>query len=315
MGKISITCINNQNVSATFDFTQFAPFHLTDISGIYDVNSEVTTSQNTTIDGSTYQGAVAKERNIVISLEMDQNYKDCRSYLYRLFKIKSMGLLIYREDKEAKQIEYAVESITIDKIGAIRRATISLKCPNPYFVDLYDTEIGMAYWVDNFTFPVQFSQQGMEFGFKKADFVKVIENDSGTSDIGLTVVFKADGQVSNPMLHQRETNEFIKIGSLEYPFTMQSGEYVVIVTKVGKKNAYKIQDVTEANINSFTDSYGIIDWQKVIEAYGKEINEYVNEDSSYLQLQDANNTFTYSAEEGVSFLSAYIYYRNMYLGV
>ena len=52
-----------------------------------------------------YQGATAKERNIVITLEMDSNYKENRNLLYRTFPIKRTGTMQYIEDGEAKAIE------------------------------------------------------------------------------------------------------------------------------------------------------------------------------------------------------------------
>lgn len=66
MSDIKVICTSDKNVSITFTWDEFTPFHLVDIEGIYGIEANVVTSENTTTDGSTYQGATAKERNIVL---------------------------------------------------------------------------------------------------------------------------------------------------------------------------------------------------------------------------------------------------------
>lgn len=45
------------------------------------------------------------------------------------------------------------------------------------------------------------------------------------------------------------------------------------------------------------------------------INEYLDEDGEFIQLQDGTNTLTYTADEGTNYLSVSVYYRISYLGV
>ena len=56
MSDIKVVCTSDKNVSLTFTWDDFTPFHLVDIEGIYGIESNVVTSENTTTDGSTYQG-------------------------------------------------------------------------------------------------------------------------------------------------------------------------------------------------------------------------------------------------------------------
>ena len=66
MADITVTCTNDKNVSIAFRWDwDNNPFHLLGLDGIYGYDCNVTTSENTTTDGSTYQGSTAKERNIV----------------------------------------------------------------------------------------------------------------------------------------------------------------------------------------------------------------------------------------------------------
>lgn len=316
MSDIKVICTSDKNVSITFTWDDFTPFHLVDIEGIYGIESNVVTSENTTIDGSTYQGATAKERHIDITVEMDSNYFENRNLLYRCFPIKRTGTLEYIENGESKVIEYEVEGITPGEItGVVRDYTISLKCTDPYFKDLTDTEVIMASWVSDFFFPACFPAEGRVFGHREADLVKVIENDSGADEIGITVVLKADGTVKNPAIYHTESGEFTKVGYEDNDFILSSGQYVVISTHTGKKDIFLIDNVTQAEIEENRNKYGMIDWEKVVEKYGQDINEYQDEDGEFIQLQDGTNTITYSAEEGINYLSVSIYYRISYLGV
>ena len=213
MADIKVICTSDANVSLTLTWTEFNPFHLLDIEGIYGIESNVVTSENTTIDGSTEQGETAKERNIVITVEMDSDYKANRNLLYRVFPIKRHGNLQYIEDGDIKTIEYIVENVVPGKTtGVVRDYTISLKCTDPYFKDLADIEVVMASWVSNFRFPACFPEEGVIFGYRKADLVKEIISESGADGIGIVVVFRADGTVVNPAIFHSESRESMRVG-------------------------------------------------------------------------------------------------------
>lgn len=316
MSDVKVICTSDTNVAITFTWNTFTPFHLVEIEGIYGIESNVVTSENTTIDGSTYQGATAKERHIDLIVEMDSNYSANRSLLYRCFPIKRTGTMEYVEYGESKVIEYEVESITPGTTtGVVRDYTISLRCTDPYFKDPADTEIIMASWVNDFFFPAEFPEEGIEFGHRETNLVKTIENDSGADNIGITVIFKADGVVKNPAIYHTESGEHTKVGYEGNDFILQSGQYVVISTHTGKKDIFLIDNATQEEIEENRNRYGMIDWEKVVEKYGHDINEYLDEDGDFIQLQDGTNTLTYSAEAGIDYLSVSIYYRISYLGV
>ncbi|MBQ6994962.1 MAG: phage tail family protein [Lachnospiraceae bacterium] len=316
MSDIKVICTSEKNAAITFTWNGFTPFHLVEIEGIYGIESNVVTSENTTTDGSTYQGATAQERNIVLTVEMDSNYKENRNLLYRCFPIKRTGTMQYIEDGEAKTIDYEVESIIPGATtGVVRDYTISLRCTDPYFKDLSDVEVVMASWVSNFCFPACFLDEGVMFGYRKAELVKEIENESSANNIGIIAVFQADGKVKNPAIYHAETGEFTKVGYTDNEFEMTVGQYVIINTNTGKKNVYLLDGVTQAEIEDNKNNYGVIDWDSVIKKYGTVINEYLDEDGEFIQLQDGTNTITYTADEGIDYLSVSIYYRVTYLGV
>ena len=87
---------------------------------------------------------------------------------------------------------------------------------------------------------------------------------------------------------------------------------MVIFTHTGKKNIYLLDGVSQAEIEEHKDRYGMIDWETVVSMYGTIINQYLDEDGDFIQLQDGTNTITYNAESGINYLSVSVYYRISY---
>lgn len=286
-----IKCSNNSGMSITFG-DEFSPYLLVDADGVYSVKNTISSSANTMIDGSTYQGSVTKARNIVLSLADKENHQTNRNQLYNLFKPKTKGTLTYSEDDETRVIDYYVESIDIDSINRVRTATISLICPDPFFTDVYDINLVMAGWLKNFEFQHEFSSEKEEFGVRSYEKNKKIENNSGADNIGLTFTISCNGSVTNPSLVHIEQNEFIKVGTDAMPFTMDVGDKLIITTGTGNKHVYYVHEGIQT-----------------------EINEYLDEDSEFIQLQAGTNTIGYEAEDGENYVSVQITYRYKYLGV
>ncbi len=297
-----IICTSENNISAEFNY-DFSPFFLKSVTGIYGISANVTTSENTTVDGSTYQGSTAKERNIVITVQMDGDYKANREFLYRVFKLKSAGKFTYMEDGDTKQIDYEVEDIDIGETGVVRDAVISLICPEPFFKDLDDVEVIMASWVDDLEFPVCFPEEGIEFGHREANLVKEIENDTGADNIGIMAVIRADGPVSNPAIYHSETGEYAKL-----EIEMARGQIIILTTGQDKKKTWLLESVSQSEI----DEKG---YDNLILEKGVNINEFLSEGSEFIQLQHGKNTLTYAADAGVNYMNVSIFYRLLYVGV
>lgn len=72
--------------------------------------------------------------------------------------------------------------------------------------------------------------------------------------------------------------------------------------------------MTQAEIESYKNAYGVIDWDTVIEKFGTVINEYLDEDGDFIQLQDGTNTLTYSADEGIQLPFCFRVLQNFLFG-
>lgn len=287
-----IICTNDDDLSVEFT-DAFSPFLLESCDGIYSVKNNVTTSENTMTDGSTYQGSITKLRNIVLTLrdKTDSDHASNRLLLYNLFKPKSLGTFKYVEDDEIRLINYYVESIEVDGENRARQATVSMLCPDPFFTGDTDITVVMAGWEALFTFPHQFVSGGEAIGNRVEELLKTINNTSAADNIGMTITITASGSVTNPTITHVEQNESLTIGTTSNPFNMVFGDKVIITTGTNNKHVYFVHSGTTT-----------------------EINEYLTESSEFIQLTHGANTIGYSATSGQSFMTVVISFRYRYLG-
>lgn len=290
-----IKCSNEDGMELTFGET-FSPFLLENCEGIYTVQNNVVTSENTMTDGATYQGSTIRMRNIVLTLRdyVKSDHQENRFLLYSLFKSKSAGMFTYFEDEgtAGKSIRYHVESVEIDSVNRARKITVSLLCPDPLFEGLEDITVEMAGWRKTFQWPHEFTSAKEPFGVRVSEIIKEIDNDCAADHIGLEILMQAYGAVTNPALYHVEQGEYIKVGTADHVLQLSAGDAVKITTGTGNKNVYLIRD-----------------------GQTTKINEYLDEESEFLQLVSGKNTFKYDADTGIDHMNVSISYRLRYLGV
>lgn len=274
----------------TFTTKDAAPFLLTGADGIYDATNNVYVSENSMIDGAVYQGSVVKYRNIVLMLTDVNSYPENRDQLNRLFKEREYGTLVFQEgDHDPRKIDYIVESMTSTGLNGRRDHQISLICPDPFFYELTDVDEKMAAWVADFEFEFESPVTGFEFGHQTDERIKVIRNEYAEDDIGMTIIMTCTGAVTNPSVTRVESNETIYVGSNSKTFQLQAGDVLTITTATGDKHVQlKRNDVIT------------------------EVNNYLTEDSVFIQLMRGDNTIGYDADSGINNLSVDIQYRLKY---
>ena len=282
----TITCSNQDGVSVTFGERTMNPFLLEDAEGCYTVENNVTISENTMSDGGVYQGSVAKIRNIILTLRdyLDNVYN--RNLINALFKSGEIGTLVFKEEDNERKIEYVVETINSTGNYGSRTYTVSLLCPDPFFYAMSDITVYMASWVANFEFIHEFSEDGEEFGYRSNVRLQNIVNDNAANNIGMVISISADGAVTNPSIIRVESDESITVGSSSKPFSMVAGDTLRITTANNDKHVYLIR-------NGVTT----------------EVNEYLTEDSVFIQLMRGENHIGYSADSGEDNMVVAITYR------
>lgn len=291
MGQVnrSITCSNSDGVSLTFAEKGMTPFLLVDAEGCYYVQNNVTISENTMSDGGAYQGSIAKVRNIVLTLRDLQNHVHNRNLLDALFKSGEAGTLIFREEENERQISYYVESVNSTGQYGARTYTVSLLCPDPFFYALQDVSVFMAAWVPNFEFVHEFISSGEEIGYRDLQRSQNIDNQNAADNIGMTITITVNGNVTNPSVTRVESNETITVGTENKPLNMVAGDVLTITTADNDKHVYLTSDGVTT-----------------------EINEYLTEDSVFIQLMRGSNNIGYSAASGESNMVVELTYRLKY---
>lgn len=285
-----IRCTNEDGFFLDFTERGFGPFLLTDAEGLYESNNTVYVSENSMIDGATYQGSVAKQRNIELTLTDIGDYVANRNALNRLFKEKSKGTLIFWEaDASPRKIDYYVEKFNSSGEDPFREHEISLICPDPFFYDIDASTEEMASWVSAFIFPFASPSTGFTFGYKDNSRIQTIQNDIAEDNIGITIIMSCLGAVTNPSITHIETNSSLHIGHENKPFNMVAGDIVTIATATGNKHVTLTR-------NGETS----------------EINHYLTEDSVFIQLMRGSNSFGFGADSGVNNLTITLEYTYKY---
>lgn len=242
MKKIICENVNKNKITFTYDF----PFFITNVTGLYKVTGNVSTTSSAFGIGETYSGTSIEKRNIVITGIIKDAFQEKREFLYNMFPLKTEGTLYYYENDKSRKIKYVVEDIEIEEKGIPRAFTISLICPYPYFTDVENSNVSMAYWTPLFEFPmVSEQEEGIEFGTKNTTTIGIIENNTNI-EFGITITFLANDHVSKPFLINVETQEQMLIDT-----DMKVGDKIVVTTQRNNKTIKFVSSETgkEENIN------------------------------------------------------------------
>lgn len=164
-------------------------------------------------------------------------------------------------------------------------------CPDPLFSEQVENKVAAASTQPMFHFPLIISETpnppgGIIFGLRQPSLIVTVTN-NGAVDVGMKIVFRASGTLTNPSLIEVNTQKFFKVNK-----TMVAGEEITIDTIIGEKKI-------EGYLNGITSNYF----------------KYRDLDSEWLQLKVGDNLFKYDADQNVGNLEVYIYYNNKYLEV
>lgn len=281
-----IRCINDDGLFVDFTYDHDATeFFLISADGIYKMDNAVSTTQNAMIDGATYTGEAIQQRNIVITVQMRRNYQDNRNMLSRVFRNRAQGTLYHIENGQSRKIRYRAESLDIEETGILRAATISLICPNPYFSDGESEQIEMSGWESLFEFPIEITENGFEFGRRKKELVKTVENDSTTS-VGITMTILAEDVVANPAIVNVTTQDTLKLIC-----TMLPDDCIVVTTEQGNMDVVLHRGGETINYNYTVDE----------------------ENENYIQLEPGRNDISYTADTGRDNMSVTFTFENKYM--
>ncbi|WP_454053973.1 phage tail family protein [Clostridium sp. Marseille-Q7071] len=269
------------------EFSIWSPFFIQNIDGISGLKNIIYTNKGMGQDGTTYTGSTLDNRNIVIQGSIIENKEFNRKKLLSTVNPKLKSKLIWDNGENKYYVECKVENAPIITKDNKPKFQISLLCPNPYWKNYIDSKVNIASWQGSFEFPLEISEnEEIEFGYRNEELLMNIQN-NGDVTCGMTVEFRALGTVVNPSILNVITREFIKINK-----TMSPGEIIRVNTNFGSKRV-------EQEINTEL----------------KNISQFINLDSTYMQLDVGDNYIKYNADSNVGNLEVTISYSQQYLGV
>lgn len=281
---------NSQGLSVEISHSSF--YFLSYYDGLGGIKNIIYTSKGVAQDGVTPTGQCLDIRDISIKGTIKSTDKDeilkHRRKLEQVFNPKFDGILRYELGDFIKEIDCKIEQAPIFPASSTRYKDflIQLVCYKPFFRDISERKEEIALWQGDFSFELEFNDDGIELGHREPSLIVNIFN-NGDVNCGIKVEFKALATVLNPSILNVNTQEFIKINK-----SMLAGEVITITTGYGnKKVSSLLNGVTSNAIN------------------------YIDFRSTFLQLEVGDNLFRYNADENIDNLEVSIYFIQQYLGV
>lgn len=283
--------INSNNKSIVLGNTK--PFVIISADGLGSPENAIYTQKSPFQDGVTVTGSTLEFRNIVIEGKIiDRNRVNRQAYRNRLlqaFNPKLDGKLIYESVDLKRQIECKVEQapyFASNSEQSYQDFSISLIAPSPFWKDINTIKEEVAIWRGAFEFPLEIVEEGIELGYREPSLIVNVLN-KGDVPCGMKIQFKALATVVNPSLFNVNTREYFKINKV-----LEAGEIITVTTHFQNKRVELSKNGVVSNAFNWIDL-----------------------DSTFLQLDVGDNLFRYDADEGLDNLEVSLYYIPQYLGV
>lgn len=249
--------------------------------------------------GETLTGQKIDARDIDIKGSINKRYKDrvleLRRAALKVLNPELSGTLTYIYKNFVRVIDCKVDDTPVfSRKKVFNDFTIQFKCPSPFWREEQDEKADIASWIGAFEFDLEIPEDeglsedeiGIEFDYREPNVIVDVYNEGDVST-GMRIEFRATGTLSNPILLNMDTGEYIQINA-----ELLAGDVVTVNTEYGKKGATLVR-------GGITEDYF----------------RYVDVDSTFMQLTIGDNVFRYDAESGVDALEVTLYHSNKYLGV
>ena len=280
--------IENQR-GQKLELTNNPKFTIDKITGLTPPPAEISLSENIG-DGAEFKHERTSKRNIVIDMYINGNVEDNRIELYNYIKNGKYIKLYFENGRRNVWIEGYVETLEIDNFTMNTTCQISVLCPNPWWKDISEIIHVMSNTISALYFPF-YTIHPIPFSVYSSILVRNLIN-KGDISSGITIEMYAKGTIINPKFYNRETGEFIGLGTTENPYTLLPGDKIVITTHSNSKKVVLIREAEEINVFN-----------------------YLTPNSVFLQITPGDNIFTYVAETGNEYMDVSFRYYSQYEGV
>lgn len=256
------------------------------VSGLTPAGAVINTAGAGMADGTFFNSSHVSQRNIVLTIVPEGNAEQGRLTLWKYFKPKYPCRLYFKTDSRSACIDGYVENIEGTPYENKARYQISVICPRPYFIGLAPAVYIQSVSGNGFTFPVSIPERGVTFGFI-ADTTRVNVENPGEERTGVLITLTAVGNVVDPTIYNITTREMFGV-----TMEMEQGDTIIVDTHRGQKSIRMWKNGEYVNI----------------------INDIVK-GSTWFELQQGDNVFTYSCAYGDFNLSIEYKLYTLYQGV
>lgn len=269
--------------------TNEVKFSIAPITGLNPPAATISTSENVG-DGSQYQHQRTPYRNIVINMAINGDVESNRLELYNYVQTGKYIKIYIETYQKNVWIEGYVETCEVDNFQILTTCQISILCVDPWWKDVVETIETINTVKGMFYFPYYTITPRAVSTYEKIQILNLLNQ--GNVESGMTIEFTARGTVVNPIVYNRETREYIGLGTADKPFTMIYGDKVIITTYPNNKKVKLVREATETNIFN-----------------------YLKPNSKFLQIGVGDNVFTYSVDEGSQYFDIAFKYHSQYKGI
>lgn len=290
MFELSLENKRGEKITLT---NQETNYQVISVEGLNPPNAVINASSIVGMDGANFQSSKLETRNIVIKVKINGDIERNRNILYKYTKTKQYCKIYYKTETHDVFAEGYIDSNECGLFTNNQIMQISIICHDPYLKSVYEIFNDISKVLGLFEFPFAFGASGIventntdeaiEFG--EYDENRVVNIINTGADTGLIISFRASGaRVVNPVFYDVLTRE-----SFGLNITLEDRDEVIINTNTGQKSVNLTRNGITTNI----------------------INNLVA-NSTWLQLREGDNVYTYSAEEGAGNIYAHFKYRTQY---
>lgn len=261
-------------------------YKVTNIEGLNPAAATINTSSNGIYDGSRFDSSKVNNRNIVITLVVEDPVETNRIALYNYVKPKRYIRFYYKNDIRDVYIDGRVETCEVNPFSQKTTVQISIICPQPYFYDVNTDIISFSGTINLFEFPFSIPVEGVPFSEILTNQMKSVSN-IGDIETGLIFEIEATGNIVEPTIYNIDTLERMTLNE-----ELLAGDKLTIDTRNRNKSIKLERDGITTNL----------------------INK-MSRDSTWLNVAMGVNTFTYKTVYGDENTNLTLYYTNLFQGV
>jgi len=266
-------------------------FELTNVDGQTTAAAAIASRVVSGGDGSTINNVQANIRSIIFDLRIKSgvDVEEAKRTILKIIKIKQRGALEWTQNDRTVTISGIVESVDMPRWTNAVILQVTLHCDQPFWEDVehvvrqISEAVDLHYFTDSAADMLYFPESGIALGEYDTIRTKTFHND-GDVAVGLEISIVALDTVTNPIIYDGNGNFFglgytvetpsanPALGSALYskPFVMTAGDNAVITTHKGNKT---------------------------VRLNGNMVYGYIKPQSTWLQLEAGDNTFTINSDD------------------